>query len=122
MQFLTIERLRVILAAFNRYNAILLATPRSTSPFSDEALAEGEYADSATEWKDYLQLLNSLSRDELHELAAIYYLGRGSGKTLEAGSVEAKNIQEQHLAQHIAGKGNLNQIIPVGLRKLGIQI
>ena len=64
-----------------------------------------------------------ISRDKLLELAAIFYLGCDLGEsTLEEGLRRAQGIVPAHLAQHIAEKGNIALMIPLGLKKLGLQL
>lgn len=66
--------------------------------------------------------LTRLNPNELLELAALFYLGRGSGRTFASGLRDAKNCAPQYLAQQLGAKVPLNKMVIKGLAKIGMRL
>lgn len=71
---------------------------------------------------DQPRYLRSFNKDEVLELLALYYLGRGSGRTFAAGLKDAKKIATALQGQQLEQKVPLNNVIIKGLAKLGLKL
>jgi len=97
--------------------------PGSNPADDDEREVLEDYADDPT-YAELVEAIEGLNEDELVELVALVWLGRGDYEAAEWGQAleAAREAHNQRTADYLVGTPNLSDELEEGLAKLGLSI